>query len=85
MSDKLLSIANKVRLLSTQFYNSSLVEKVLVTIPKRYEASINNHIGEYKGFFQGFSSRSHTCFTSIGAKKLMRQDHMVEGALLAKG
>nr|KYP60815.1 hypothetical protein KK1_023229 [Cajanus cajan] len=39
-SDKLLGIANKVRLLGTQFLDSRIVEKILVTIPERYEASI---------------------------------------------
>nr|KYP66899.1 hypothetical protein KK1_013210 [Cajanus cajan] len=38
--DKLLDIANKVRLLGTQFLDSRIVEKILVTIPERYEASI---------------------------------------------
>ena len=40
-SDRLLSIANKVRLLGTQFADSKIVEKILVTEPKRYEALIN--------------------------------------------
>jgi len=39
-SDRLLSIANKVRLLGTQFADSRIVEKILVTVPERYEASI---------------------------------------------
>jgi hypothetical protein len=39
-SDKLLSIANKVRLLGTGFADSRIVEKILVTVPERYEASI---------------------------------------------
>nr|KYP68754.1 hypothetical protein KK1_022395 [Cajanus cajan] len=39
-SDKLLSNANKVRLLGTQFFDSRIVEKIPVTIPERYEVSI---------------------------------------------
>ncbi|CAJ2637463.1 unnamed protein product [Trifolium pratense] len=39
-ADKLLGIANKVRLLGTQFSDSRIVEKLLVTVPERYEASI---------------------------------------------
>jgi hypothetical protein len=39
-ADKLLGIANKVRLLGTQFSDSRIVEKILVTVPERYEASI---------------------------------------------
>jgi len=39
-SDRLISSANKVRLLGTQFADSRIVEKILVTVPERYEASI---------------------------------------------
>ncbi|XP_028236591.1 uncharacterized protein LOC114415928 [Glycine soja] len=39
-SNKLLSIANKIKLLRSDFANSRIVEKILVTVPKRYEASI---------------------------------------------
>jgi hypothetical protein len=39
-SDKLLNIANKVRFLGAEFLDSRIVEKILVTITERYEASI---------------------------------------------
>jgi len=39
-SDKLLGIVNKVRLLGINFTDSRIVEKILVTMPKTYEASI---------------------------------------------
>jgi len=39
-ANKLLSIANKVRLLGSNFSNSRIVEKILVTIPERFEATI---------------------------------------------
>jgi len=39
-SDRLLAIVNKVRLLGTTFTNSRIVEKIMVTVPERYEASI---------------------------------------------
>ncbi|KAL0329289.1 UNVERIFIED_CONTAM: hypothetical protein Sradi_4915600 [Sesamum radiatum] len=40
--DKLLKIANKVRLLGSKFPNSRLVEKILVTIPEMFEAIISS-------------------------------------------
>ncbi|XP_039141164.1 uncharacterized protein LOC120278437 [Dioscorea cayenensis subsp. rotundata] len=40
-SNRLLSIANKVRLLGTKFPNSRLVQKVLVIIHERFEAIIS--------------------------------------------
>jgi len=39
-SNKLLSIANKIRLLGKDFTDSKIAEKILVTVPERYEASI---------------------------------------------
>ena len=38
--DRLLSIANKVRLLGYEFTDSRIVEKILITIPERYEVTI---------------------------------------------
>ncbi|KAJ8771120.1 hypothetical protein K2173_023445 [Erythroxylum novogranatense] len=39
-SNKLLSIANRVRLLGIEFSDFQMVEKILITAPERYEASI---------------------------------------------
>ena len=39
-SDRLFGIVNKVRLLGTSFTDSRIVEKILITIPEKYEASI---------------------------------------------
>jgi len=39
-SNKLLGIANKIKLLEKEFSYSRLIEKILVTVPERYEVSI---------------------------------------------
>ena len=39
-ANKLLGIANKIRLLGTKFFDSRIVQKILVTIPEKFEASI---------------------------------------------
>jgi len=39
-SDRLLGIVNKVRLVGTNFLDCIIIEKILVTVPERYEASI---------------------------------------------
>ncbi|XP_016690648.1 uncharacterized protein [Gossypium hirsutum] len=39
-SDRLLSIANKVRLLGSELNNSRIVEKLLITISEKFEATI---------------------------------------------
>ncbi|RDY12799.1 hypothetical protein CR513_02356, partial [Mucuna pruriens] len=41
-SDKLLCITNKIRLLGTNFVDSRIVEKIMVTVPERYKASITS-------------------------------------------
>ncbi|KAL3530901.1 hypothetical protein ACH5RR_010223 [Cinchona calisaya] len=39
-SKRLLNIANRVRLLGSEFNDSRIVEKFLVTVPERFEATI---------------------------------------------
>lgn len=39
-SDRLLSIANKVRLLGSELNDSRIVEKLLVTVSEKFEATI---------------------------------------------
>lgn len=39
-SERLIGLANKVRLLGTKLEDSRIVEKILVTVPEKYEASI---------------------------------------------
>ena len=39
-SDKLLSIAYKVRLLDFDLPNLSIVEKILITVPEKFETTI---------------------------------------------
>ncbi|XP_017438359.1 uncharacterized protein LOC108344424 [Vigna angularis] len=41
-ADKLLDIANKIRLLGTEIPDSRIVQKILVTIPERYEATLTS-------------------------------------------
>jgi hypothetical protein len=38
--DRLLEIANKIRLLGFELSDSRIVEKIFVTVPKRYEATV---------------------------------------------
>ena len=39
---QLLSIADKVRLLGKEFSNKKIVQKILVTLPEKYEATISS-------------------------------------------
>jgi len=40
--DRLLSIVNRVRLLGTEFPDSRIVQKILVTVPERFESTISS-------------------------------------------
>jgi hypothetical protein len=40
--DRLLDIVNKVRLLGTNFSDSRIVQKILVTVPEKFEATISS-------------------------------------------
>ena len=39
-SNKLLNIANRVRLLESSLPDSRIIEKILITVPERFEASL---------------------------------------------
>jgi hypothetical protein len=41
-ADKLLSIINKVRLLGKEFSDDRIVQKILVTMPEKYESKISS-------------------------------------------
>jgi len=41
-SDKLLSIVNKVRLLGEDLPTKRVIEKILVTLPKRFKSKISS-------------------------------------------
>ncbi|XP_027075930.2 uncharacterized protein [Coffea arabica] len=81
-SDRLLDIVNKVRLLGTNFSDSRIVQKILVTIPEKFEATT----------MALENSKDLSCITlaellnalqAQGQRRLMRQEESVEGAFQA--
>nr|KYP70532.1 hypothetical protein KK1_009752 [Cajanus cajan] len=82
-SDKLLGIANKIRLLGSNFPDSRIVEKILVTVPEKYEASIASLENTRDLSKITFAEVLHA-FQAQEQRSLMREDHVVEGALLVK-
>ena len=81
--DRLLSIANKVRLLGTQFADSRIVEKILVIVPERYEASITT-LENTKDLSKITLAAVLHALQAQEQRRLMRQDQVVEGALPTK-
>lgn len=82
-SDRLLDIANKVRLLGTKFLDSRIVEKILVTVPERYEASITT-LENTKDLSKITLAELLHALKSQEQRRLMREEHVIEEALTAK-
>lgn len=82
-SDKLLTIANKVRLLGTEFPDSRIVQKILVTVTEKYEASIAS-MENTKDLSQITLAEVLHALQAQEQRRLMRQEGTTEGALQAK-
>eukprot|EP00256_Glycine_max_P032673 XP_006577564.1 uncharacterized protein LOC102666775 [Glycine max] len=82
-TDKSLGIANKIRLLGGDFANSRIVEIFLVTVPKRYEASIVS-LENTKDLSKITLAEVVHALQAQEQRRLMREDRVVEGALQAK-
>ena len=82
-ANKLLSIANKVRLLGSEFSDSRIVQKILVTAPEKFEASIAS-LENTKDLSNITLAKLVSSMQSQEQRRLMRQDDAVEGALSAK-
>ncbi|XP_022714608.1 uncharacterized protein LOC111274271 [Durio zibethinus] len=82
-SDKLLSIANKVRLLGSEFTDSRIVEKILVTVPERYEATITA-LENTKDLSKIFLTELLNALQAQEQRRLIREDTTIEGALAVK-
>ena len=82
-TDKLLGIANKVRLLGSEFPDSRLVQKILVTIPEWFEATITS-LENSKDLSRISLAELLNALQAQEQRRLMRSEGSVEGALPAK-
>jgi len=82
-ANKLLSISNKVRLLGSEFSDSRIVQKILVTAPEKFEASTAS-LENTKDMSKITLAELVNAMQSQEQRRLMRQDSAVEGALQAK-
>lgn len=81
--DRLLGIANKVRLLGSEFPDSRLVQKILVTVPERFEATIAS-LENTKDLSKMSLAELIQALQSQEQRRLMRSDEgFVEGTLAA--
>lgn len=82
-SDRLLSIVNKVRLLGTDFPDTRIVQKILVTIPERFESTISS-LENSKDLSNITLAELLYALKAQEQRRLMREDGLIEGALQAK-
>ncbi|XP_016576715.1 uncharacterized protein LOC107874442 [Capsicum annuum] len=82
-SDRLLNLANRIRLLGSAFNNSRIIEKILVTTPKRFEATITI-LENTKDLSKITLAELLSAFQAQEQQRVMRQGGAVEGALPAK-
>ncbi|KAJ8773159.1 hypothetical protein K2173_028336 [Erythroxylum novogranatense] len=79
-SERFLDIVNKVRLLSTSFDDSRIVQKILVTAPENYEASIAV-LENIRDLSTITLAELLNSFQTQEKRRSMRQNGFVEGAL----
>nr|GLL19817.1 Retrovirus-related Pol polyprotein from transposon TNT 1-94 [Ipomoea trifida] len=82
-TDKLLSIANKIRLLGSEFSDSKIVQKILVTVPERFDATISS-MESSKDLSTITLAELNSALQAQEQRRLMRIEGSVEGALQAK-
>lgn len=82
-SDGLLNIANRVRLLGSTFNDSRIVEKILVIVPERFEATVTT-LENSKDLSKITLAELLSVFQALEQRRVMRQKGVVEGALLVK-
>ncbi|KAE8665031.1 adenylate isopentenyltransferase 5 [Hibiscus syriacus] len=82
-SDRLLSIVNQVRLLSKDFSDSRIVQKILVTIPERFESMISS-LENSKDMSSITLAELLNALQAQEQRRLMRLEGTVEGALAVK-
>ncbi|XP_047260814.1 uncharacterized protein LOC124894104 [Capsicum annuum] len=82
-SDRLLNLANRIRLLGSAFNDSRIVEKILVTAPERFEATITT-LENTKDLSKITLVELLSVFKAQEQQRVMRQGGAIEGALPSK-
>ncbi|XP_031250405.1 uncharacterized protein LOC116108293 [Pistacia vera] len=80
--DRLMSVVNKIRLLGVEMSDKMIVEKVLVSLPERFESKISS-LEDSKDLSQISLTELVHALQAQEQRRLMRQDDSNEGAMLA--
>ncbi|KAG6511960.1 hypothetical protein ZIOFF_030047 [Zingiber officinale] len=82
-ADRLLGIANRVRLLGSSLTDSRIVEKILVTLPERFEATITT-FENTKDLTKITLAELLNALQAQEQRRAMRREGEIEGALPAR-
>ncbi|XP_059280962.1 uncharacterized protein LOC132034583 [Lycium ferocissimum] len=81
--DRLLNIANNVRVLGSEFFDSRLIRKILVTVSKSFEATISS-LENSKDLLKVSLAELLNSLLAQEQRRLIKSEGSVEGALPAK-
>ncbi|XP_062117642.1 uncharacterized protein LOC133831386 [Humulus lupulus] len=73
----------EIRLIGTEFPDSKIAQKLLVTVPERYEASVTT-LENMKDMSKITLAEILHAFQAQEQRRFMREDYEIEGALPAK-
>ena len=82
-ADRLLGIANRVRLLGKDFPDERIVQKILVTIPEKYESKISA-MEESKDLSTITLGELINALQAQEQRRMMRQEEAVQGVFHTK-
>lgn len=82
-SDRLLKVVNQVRLLRKDIPDKRVVEKVLVSFPKKFEARISS-LEDSRDLSTVTLSELVNVLQTIEQRRLIRQEEQTKGALFVK-
>ncbi|XP_006603271.1 uncharacterized protein [Glycine max] len=82
-SYRLLGIVNNVRLLGTEFSDARIVQKILVTIPEKFEATIAS-LENSRNLSSITLTELLNALQAQEQRRLMRQEGFVEGVFQAR-
>ncbi|XP_060210439.1 uncharacterized protein LOC132637356 [Lycium barbarum] len=82
-SDRLINLANKVKLLGAELFDTRIMQKILVTLPEKFEATIAS-LENTKDLSNITLVELLNSLQAQEQRRLMRNEGTVEGALQAR-
>lgn len=83
-ADQLMKVVNQIRLLGDDFPNKKVVKKVLISLPKKFEAKISS-LEDSRDLSIITFAELVNALQATEQRRLMRNEEQTEGALFVKG